>query len=691
MNSDSNYDNTSNDYAIDCCMSQPPPTYRLNSRLRKYNHSNSLAIKKKLKLLQICNNISIDGFHNKSSVMLTTEQSLVLSLGMKFIPKPPNSHPTSILTDFDRFARNIRLKYQFILQCNEKSPEELQSFLRRTSSNYYPSKAHFQIEQYLSDSKKQLIESLTATMNPYNTFYYERDSIFQPIIDSLNDIDSIIITLADKNMGPTIVDRSWYETTALKHLLDYKTYLKLDKTPPVGVTLDQLKSILIKYSKYFVSDTSLTPLAQSLLNNFSKYQNEDETPCSYFYLLIKLHKPPPTPISGRPIVASIRSLTYSTSKYLDIMLKPVMKRFKSYLKDSFELVHHLETTTYPTDAIIVTGDINSLYPSIDITDGLRKIRLALQLYSSYEVTDIDFLMDLLEWVLRHNYIEFGDTKWLQIKGTAMGTPVAVTFANIYLGMLELELSAKGGTLLRQNTLYHKRYIDDIFCLFSNTSNATAFCNIFNGLRPNNITADFIVSDTTGTILDITIAKKNRFHATSKLDITLFQKECNKYLYLPFTSYHPKPVFKGFITSELKRFRINCSDDLDFYHNKNAFLQRLSRRGYPDTFLQSVFTIHLDRSSLLLQRITARNNNHQQTINSTPVVLVTEFTPIQATMDLHNKIRPNDRHLSDPISNFFFSTYKPIVAYKSSHSLRYYFIRAKYSHKITLPPEDNSSH
>jgi hypothetical protein len=162
-------------------------------------------------------------------------------------------------------------------------------------------------------------------------------------------------------------------------------------------------------------------------------------------------------------------------------------------------------------------------------------------------------MDLLEWVLRHNYIEFGDTKWLQIKGTAMGTPVAVTFANIYLGMLELELSAKGGTLLRQNTLYHKRFIDDIFCLFSNTINATVFCNIFNGLRPNNIKADFIISDTTGIILDITIAKKtDSMPRASLISHSSKKSVINIYIYLSLPTI-PNQSLKGLSHLSLNDF------------------------------------------------------------------------------------------------------------------------------------------
>ena len=90
----------------------------------------------------------------------------------------------------------------------------------------------------------------------------------------------------------------------------------------------------------------------------------------------------------------------------------------------------LETHSFPQDTVILTGDVNSLYPSIDIADGILAIQNALRIFTSIPSNSIDFISELLKWVLINNFIAFGDTYWLQIKGTAMGTPVAVTFANI---------------------------------------------------------------------------------------------------------------------------------------------------------------------------------------------------------------------------------------------------------------------
>ena len=57
---------------------------------------------------------------------------------------------------------------------------------------------------------------------------------------------------------------------------------------------------------------------------------------------------------------------------------------------------------------------------------------------TYSITpdEIKFIIDLLNWVQHNNYIEFGENKYLQISGTAMGTPVAVFYATIFLARHE---------------------------------------------------------------------------------------------------------------------------------------------------------------------------------------------------------------------------------------------------------------
>jgi len=67
-----------------------------------------------------------------------------------------------------------------------------------------------------------------------------------------------------------------------------------------------------------------------------------------------------------------------------------MKASKSYLQNSFDIIKHLESTSYPTDTVIFMDDVISLYPSINIEDSIIQMRKVLQKFTTYSNTEIDF-------------------------------------------------------------------------------------------------------------------------------------------------------------------------------------------------------------------------------------------------------------------------------------------------------------
>ncbi len=71
-------------------------------------------------------------------------------------------------------------------------------------------------------------------------------------------------------------------------------------------------------------------------------------------------------------------------------------------------------------------------------------------------------MDALELVMRNNIMAFGDTNFLQLIGTAMGTPVAVMFANLYFGFREKNTIIPKYQQNLKRLLKHFRFIDDVF-------------------------------------------------------------------------------------------------------------------------------------------------------------------------------------------------------------------------------------
>ena len=132
------------------------------------------------------------------------------------------------------------------------------------------------------------------------------------------------------------------------------------------------------------------------------------------------------------------SITYNASVYLDIRLQPLLRTIPTFIQDSASLILHLADHQFPKSCWFLEADVESLYPSIVITDGLLSLEKFLL---SHQVSqpEILFILDLTHWVLSNNFLKFGNNHFLQIQGTAMGTPVAVAFACIHLAIIEDEI------------------------------------------------------------------------------------------------------------------------------------------------------------------------------------------------------------------------------------------------------------
>ena len=96
-------------------------------------------------------------------------------------------------------------------------------------------------------------------------------------------------------------------------------------------------------------------------NQYKRLALTGNTQTQIIYFLPKVHK---NPIKLRPIVSCINGPTQTAPAYLDRLLQPYMRKVKSYLKNSTELVKILQTFKVPTHAFLITLDIKSLYTNI---------------------------------------------------------------------------------------------------------------------------------------------------------------------------------------------------------------------------------------------------------------------------------------------------------------------------------------
>ena len=125
------------------------------------------------------------------------------------------------------------------------------------------------------------------------------------------------------------------------------------------------------------------------------------------------------------------------------LLQPIGKQQVSYLKDTTDSINLIERTKVSTGASPVSIDVTSLYANIPQGEDIQTMCKA---YDAFYKNKPPIPTNLLEIALRliatENSFQFKGKDYLQNHGTAMGTKMAVAFANIFKEKIETEILLK---------------------------------------------------------------------------------------------------------------------------------------------------------------------------------------------------------------------------------------------------------
>lgn len=676
--------------------------------------------------------VRCSGIHNfATSITFSPLEKLFLANGLRFICTPPISqfqHFVQSIRDsrdsgWPRFSRTLGQRLLAAQEATHTQPKPLTKFTvkkmhrsahfadqredeARSEHNHH----QYWLDRYRSHTLSLLHRALNSNMfskaaiassTPVN--YSRHESAF---IRRLMQEPSITIKPADKNLGMVLVDTSWYDSELNTMLRDTVTYRPVRfqqsrRAPRDGshISVEQLQKTLLDQLTR-LADRHHSDLerwnpeqADHVVRYLQRHVTTTNVMLPTIYLLIKVHKP--KGLCGRPIVPSTRWATTAASVVADHLLQEIVKRanIQHIVKDTKSFINELEHTSFSDQqrrGVFLTADIASLYTNIDTEMGLRLVEQFLQ----EQHTPLwlhELIMSLLSFVMNNSYLRFHDVVYHQIDGTAMGTAVAPTYANIVVYMLE-----KGALQHFSSCIFlYRRYLDDIFA-YVTAESADRLQVALNSLHPK-LRFDFAVHPTEAAFLDLTIYKGERFQQHGLFDLRVHQKHMNLYLYIPYRSFHPLAMKRSFIQTELTRYIRNSSDREDYVRIKRIFYQRLRDRGYTHSFLQPLFESvqYADRQYFLspasdlarhpllpyrppvspalikrMDRIRTQQQLMQMTQlassdSSHPLVFVVPFSPLSRLLPLR-RLLTDGWHLVHEA--FGAAVPKPIIAYQSQPSL-----------------------
>ena len=249
-----------------------------------------------------------------------------------------------------------------------------------------------------------------------------------------------------------------------------------------------------------------------------------------------------------------------------------MKQVKSYIQDATDFISKLQQLNpLPHTVLLATMDVRSLYTNISNKDGLRALKEALDSRHSNEPQS-ELITSLMNHILTLNNVAFNGTNYLQVKGRAMDTIAAPSYATIVMGNFEEKFIYPH---ISADCLMYCRLNDDIFfiCTLPETRFITFIADL--NTRHESIKFDFEISKAQMSFLDTVVyIDKNR-----RIQTTLYRKPTDTSSYLHFRSSHPKHLKENLPYSQDLRLKRICSEETEYHKDCTKMTDNFIKRGY----------------------------------------------------------------------------------------------------------------
>ena len=484
---------------------------------------------------------------------------------------------------------------------------------------------------------------------------------------SLPSDHSLTTRQADKGGRMVIMDTNDYNESINAMLSNELIYKPLPEDPTVEI------QELINNQIYELNSAGV--ISDKLSSNITT----GEFICPHFYGLPKIHKPTPEnqrlpPFRG--IVSSVKGPTTRASYWLDSILNPIVPPYcdTHWCKDTLHLLNDIETlnSTHNFDNhTIITIDVVDMYNSIPHADGVAACKDALQKHSSFTKRQIDLILELISLVLTNNCFSFQGKFYRQIRGTAMGSPFAPAYANIFMNHLWHQKIVPVLPL----PLWLKRFLDDIIAIYLSSVDTDELLRILNSCHD---TTKFTISGKAPSqpYLDATLSIAN-----SKLHSELYSKPTDSHRFLPPSSCHPGHIFRSIVYSGALRIRRICSRDDPFLFHLEQFRVHLRSSGYSSKFLDPILSkvAGLDRATLL-------KSSGKETLDRT--LIVTTYDPRMPDLkQLHIK----HQHILEASKDTQCISSSPLVALKRPANIGNLIIRTKSPSVSSQAPQSSFGH
>ena len=493
-------------------------------------------------------------------------------------PVPP-SHAEETTPDGTGGLDSVKDKWVVNLSGKPLSDAELG--VLRKGLNFVPAPKHVDNVEFITEVEKMLAGT-NMPPDEANRVRFEVTKAlqgFKPRDDnltkeerralrSLQGRDDLMFLPSDKGKSVCVLTKEQYRSKVEDLLEDGETYEELQGDPTLSYTRKvrgALKSIETKgnltrgqYLQLYPSDP-LPPL---------------------FYGLPKVHKPD---VPLRPIVSMVGSVTYDIAKHLAPILAPLVGNSECHVRNSADFVQFARTLSLAEDETMVSFDVKSLFTSVPTDEACDIARSRLEAEMEREESrvraltgmDVEDIVFLLKLCLNTTYFQVNNKFYHQKQGAAMGSPVSVIVANLFMEELEKRALESFG----QGVRVWRRYVDDTFVVVKKEQVGALHRHLNNQSDGISFTVE---EEREGTLafLDVEVTRGE----LGSLKTAVFRKATHTDKYLDFMSHHSVQHKESVVRSLVRRGDSFPSDETGRARETSHIDRTLGANNYPKRFV-----------------------------------------------------------------------------------------------------------
>lgn len=498
---------------------------------------------------------------NISNVLLSTDELNLLNKGLNYSIAPTRTPVNDVIVDIETI-----LKFRSFIAKNE---------IRKKA------------EDVIKEEEEQ----------PHNTEkqkqkQYEREA---KVLKQLKEKD-VYIMKADKGNKIVVMDKSEYDRRVW-NLIAENGYKEI-KSSPLNKMKTAANNVRKEISRVFGERYKWRLIV-----------SDPEVP--KLYCLPKIHKQGD---KMRQIVALLTAPCTKIAKWLVNELKQYPNFDSCAVKNSIEFAKLIQNLSIKEDEILVSFDVEALFPSIPIEEALTALRIHLMnLNISNE--KINIYLAAAKMCMDTNYFEFRKRFFKIESGTSMGNPLSPLIAEAFMSKFEMDLKSAG----RLPTVWH-RYVDDVFAIVKRSD----LNNILNTLNSQYTEINFTCeTEREGklTFLDLELQRKE-----DKIDIAIHHKATSTMRYITSDSHtpiqHKLAAFQS-LAHRLVSLPLSLENYIQEY---NYIVQAAKINGYSERIINNIIKKHSQKhQKTQLSSFFTQNRTTDKTEDSIKKVSVT-FAP-----------------------------------------------------------------